>query len=190
MSRLIQVGASVALILLASATAAAQAAGPPNAAPSAPAARRHFVTVVAGLTPSLQRDGWEQGYEGAHLQAAVERTRTLGPLGVRVEAIGHRFRRNTLSGQLAPRTSVFGAGVSTVVPLGRAEWRLQPYGLVGAGTYRTEYGSAREWHLGLSGGAGLRVPVSRAHAVLEWRLHDVRDGSTAWLAPLSVGLRF
>lgn len=79
---------------------------------------------------------------------------------------------------------------------GNALVSLKPSGSLyvigGAGLYDVS-AQASELHLGVSGGAGLAIPVAtRLHAVLEVQWHQL-IGFTAgpsWLVPVTVGLRY
>ena len=157
----------------------------------ASAQSRLELSVAGGLTPVAQGD-WDRGYAGgAHAQIAVTLPRALGPLGVRGEAFVHGFRRETFGDLLSRRTTLPGAAASAVLPIGPATAALRPYLLAGGGTYRTEVGGGGpEWHFGLSGGGGVQLGHGRFGAFVEARLHQVYDGSTPRLVPVSLGLRF
>jgi hypothetical protein len=46
-----------------------------------------------------------------------------------------------------------------------------------------------EWHFGLAGG-GVRVQAGAVGLFVEARVHQIADGSTPRLVPVSVGVRF
>jgi hypothetical protein len=158
-------------------------------APALPAQSPFRVEASVGLTPILHR-GWPDYGTGLHAQLGLEREQLLGRLGLRADALVQGFRRPTYNGPLSPHTTVASGAISFVLPLGSPTARLQPYLLAGAGSYSTEYGGGREWHFGLSGGGGLRFRLGSASAFAETRVHEITDGSTPLLAPVSFGLRF
>lgn len=169
-------------------TTTISAMGPPAAAAAQLPVR---VGAAGGLTP-VAHGNWDRGYGGgAHGVLSIERERALGRLGLRADAFVHGFRRDTFGGALSRRTSVPGVSASVVLPLVSAAARLQPYVIAGGGSYRTEYGGGPpEWHFGLSGGGGLRYSARPVGLFVEARLHQVHDGSTPRMVPVSVGLRF
>lgn len=167
------------------ATAAALLAAP---AAAASAQRALQVGLAAGATPVSHGD-WDRGYAGGtHAQLSLALDRALGPLGVRADVFVHGFRRKTFGGTLSRRTTIPGATVSLVLPLGVA-WAMRPYVLGGGGAYQTEYGNGRAWHPGLAAGAGVRFDVGRLDAFIEGRVHRT-ETSTPRLVPLSVGIGF
>jgi len=195
-TRLVRAGLAGALLawagLLSPARAAAQLAASTDATRAAPSGRALTFAAAVGFTPSLPSSGWEdrRGYGGLHLQLAAERSGVLGPLALRLDAAAHRLSRDPLGAPLGAHATVLGATAGVALPLARAAWRLQPYALAGVGAYRTEYGNGQDWHFGLTAGGGVRTSLGRVQPMVEWRVHDVRDGSTPRLAPVSLGLRF
>jgi hypothetical protein len=145
-----------------------------------------------GLTPAFQTDGiTSRGYSGAHLQYALEFTPADSHWGLRFDAFTHHMSRKTFGGVLKPETKILGADFSTIYSFGPASRSWTPYLLAGAGTYRTEYGEPTpEWHFGLAGGAGLRFSAGPIGLFLESRVHSIADGSTPYLVPVTIGIRF
>jgi hypothetical protein len=73
---------------------------------------------------------------------------------------------------------------------------LDPRGIVyvigGAGLYDVQT-QATEWHVGVSAGAGIAVPVAtHLRAVVEVRWHGLLGTTSGppWLVPITVGLRY
>ena len=159
------------------------------AAVSASAQRPIHLGLSAGITPSL--DGsWERGYRGSHVQATLELAPADRRVGLRLDGFVHNMERTRYPG-LSGRTEIIGGTASALVGLGPLDRSLTPYILAGAGTYRTEYGSpAPEWHFGISGGAGIRFQTGPVAVFAEARLHQIGDGSTPRLVPVSFGIRF
>lgn len=160
------------------------------ALPSTVSAQRvAHLTLSAGLTPS--HDGSRsQGYSGSHVQAAFELTPVKRRLGLRVDGFVHSLTRTAYPG-LSGRTTVTGGTASLVLRLGSPSRALTPYLLAGAGGYRTEYGSpSPEWHFGIAAGGGVRYRIRSVSVFAESRVHQIGDGSTPRLIPVSLGLRF
>jgi hypothetical protein len=153
------------------------------------AQRSVHLGLSAGLTPSL--DGaWERGYRGSHVQAALEFAPGDRRIGLRLDGFVHNMTRIPYPGLLR-RTNVIGGTTSAVVALGPLHRSLTPYLLAGAGTYRTEYGQLpAEWHFGISAGGGVRLLTGPIAVFAEARMHQIADGSTPRLVPVSIGLRF
>jgi hypothetical protein len=149
-------------------------------------------TLTAGPTPVVEGRFHSDYHRGVHAQVAAEREHALGQLGIRMEAAVHRFNRPMLSGIVSRsgRTTIPSVGAGLTLPVARADARIRPYLLASAGTFQTDLGGGREWHFGLSGGAGLQARLGPIRAVLEARLHQVNDGGTPRFLPVSVGVRF
>ena len=145
-----------------------------------------------GLTPAFQTDGIaSRGYSGAHLQYALEFTPANRHWGLRFDAFSHHMSRKTFGAPLQPQTKILGADFSALYSFGPATRSWTPYLLAGAGSYRTEYGEpVPEFHFGLAGGAGLRVRAGPIGLFLESRVHSIADGSTPYLVPVTIGIRF
>jgi hypothetical protein len=174
---------------LASLTATICAGAMTLPAPSHAQSPLHF-GISAGMTATA--DGaWNRGYtSGANAQFSLEMERVIGRVGLRADGVVYRFRRETFGDVLSARTTIPGASASLVLPF-RSSARIHPYVLAGAGGYRTEYGTPQpEWHLGLSGGGGVRFGFGRAAVFLESRLFQISDGSTPRMVPVSLGFRF
>lgn len=143
----------------------------------------------AGLTPSLE-GSVDRGYRGSHIQATLEFAPVDRKVGLRVDGFIHnmtRIRYPDLSG----RTNIVGGTASALVGLGPLHRSVMPYLLAGVGTYRTEYGQPpAEWHFGISAGGGARFQTGPVAVFVEARLHQIADGSTPRLVPVSFGLRF
>jgi hypothetical protein len=148
------------------------------------------VGVAVGVAPTINGRG-EGSYEtGSLAQLSVERARVVGPIGLRVDAYLQGFRRPTFGGARSRETSIPGASATLVLPLTPSRSLLRPYLLAGGGAYRTDLGDRREWHFGLSGGAGLETRVGRTRPFVEARALRVFDGGTPRLVPIVIGLRF
>lgn len=147
-------------------------------------------TLTAGPTPVVEGRFDSDYHSGVHARVAAEREHALGPLGIRMEAAVHRFTRSTFGGIVSRRTTIPSVGAGLTLPVARADARIRPYLLASAGTFQTDLGGGREWHLGLSGGAGLQARLGPIRAVLEARLHQVNDGGTPRFLPVSLGVRF
>jgi hypothetical protein len=155
---------------------------------SASAQQPLHVGLSAGLTPALE-GAWHRGYRGSHFQASLEITPLDRRLGVRLDGFVHNMTRKSYPG-LSGITDIIGGTASALVGLGPLEQSFTPYLLAGVGTYRTEYGSSKEWHFGISAGGGVRLQTGRAAVFAEARLHEIADGSTPRLTPFSFGIRF
>ena len=156
---------------------------------SVSAQRPVHLGLSAGLTPSLE-GSVDHGYRGAHLQAAFEFAPASRRIGLRVDGFTHRLTR-TGSPYLSRRTEIVGGTVSALVGLGPLHRSLAPYLLAGSGTYRTEFGEpAPEWHFGIAVGGGVRYQTGPVAVFAEARLHQIMDGSTPRLVPVSFGIRF
>jgi hypothetical protein len=148
------------------------------------------ITLTGGPV-SVAQGGFDSGYRGGiHAQVAAEREHALGPLGIRMDAAAYRFNRPTFGGIVSRRTTIPSVAAGLTLPMARADARVRPYLLASAGTFQTDLGGGREWHFGLSGGAGLDARVGPIRAVLEARLHQVNDGGTPRFLPVSLGVRF
>jgi hypothetical protein len=146
--------------------------------------------ISAGMTATAQ-GGWNRGYaSGVTAQLSIEMERVIGRLGLRADAGVFGFRRETFGGTLSSRTAIPGASANLVMPFRSSAAKIRPYLLAGGGGYRTEYGMPPEWHLGLSGGGGLRFALGRTDVFLESRLFQIADGSTPRLVPITLGFRF
>ena len=158
--------------------------------PASVSAQRPFhLGLSAGLTPSVE-GSVDRGYRGSHLQAALELAPGDRRMGLRLDAFVHDMARTRYPG-LSGRTHIVGGTVSALVLMRPLRRSFTPYILAGAGTYRTEYGApAPEWHFGISGGGGVRFQTGRVAVFTEVRLHQIYDGSTPRLVPLSFGIRF
>lgn len=159
------------------------------------AQRVAHVALSAGLSPALE-GSWSRGYTGSHVQAALELTPAERRIGLRVDGFVHSMTRTGYPGPsgdpgLSARTSIIGGTASAVLRLGPPSRAVTPYVLAGAGGYRTEYGSpSPEWHFGMAAGGGVRFRIRSFGIFAESRLHQIADGSTPRLIPLSLGLRF
>jgi hypothetical protein len=143
-----------------------------------------------GLTPAYE-GSVQRGYSGAHLQYALEFTPPDSHWGLRLDAFTHHMSRTTFGGPLRRETKILGADLSAVYSFGPSTRSWTPYLLAGAGTYRTEYGEPTpELHFGIAGGAGVRVKTGPISLLLESRVHSIGDGSTPYLIPVTVGIRF
>lgn len=145
-----------------------------------------------GLTPAYESDGrLSRGYSGAHLQYALEFTPPDRHLGLRLDAFSHHMSRKTFGNALSPETKILGADLSALYSFGPSTRSWTPYLLAGAGTYRTEYGEPKpEWHFGIAAGAGFRIKTGPVSLLLESRVHSIADGSTPYLVPVTLGIRF
>lgn len=147
------------------------------------------LALSAGLTPSLEGPV-DRGYRGSHVQAALEFAPANRKMGLRLDGFIHDMTRIG-SPYLSRRTNIVGGTASAMVGLGPLHRSLTPYLLAGVGTYRTEYGEpAPEWHFGISAGGGVRFQAGPLGVFAEARLHQIQDGSTPRLFPLSFGIRF
>ena len=156
---------------------------------SASAQRAVHLGLSAGLTPSLE-GSWDRGYRGSHVQATLEFAPGNRKIGLRVDGFIHNMTRIRYPGLLG-RTNIVGGTASALVGLGPLHRSVVPYLLAGVGTYRTEYGQLpAEWHFGISGGAGARFQTGPVALFAEARLHQIADGSTPGLVPVSFGIRF
>ena len=143
----------------------------------------------AGFTPSLE-GSVDRGYRGSHAQAALEFAPADRRMGLRLDGFVHNMTRIRYPGLLG-RTNIIGGTASALVGLGPLHRSLTPYLLAGAGTYRTEYGQLpADWHFGISAGGGVRFQTGPIAVFAEARLHQIADGSTPRLVPLSFGIRF
>ena len=153
------------------------------------AQRSVHLGISGGLTPALE-GSWPRGYHGSHVQAAFEFTPVDRRMGLRLDGFIHNMTRIRYPGLLG-RTNIVGGTASALLGLGPLHRSLTPYLLAGAGTYRTEYGQLpAEWHFGVSAGGGLRFQTGPVAVFAEARLHQIADGSTPRLVPLSLGIRF
>lgn len=148
-----------------------------------------FFGIAAGVAPT--NTGYDLPYNtGAHLSLFLEVPRAIRRLGLRAELFAGAFSRDTRNGNLSRRTSVPGASLSVVLPLGDATSTVQPYLLAGAGTYRTELSiGIRELHFGLAGGAGATFGRGRIRPFVEARVLRVVDGGTPRIIPIALGVR-
>jgi hypothetical protein len=67
------------------------------------------------------------------------------------------------------------------------------YLIGGAGLYDLQSQTPETWHLGVSAGAGIAVPVAtHLRAVVEARWHGVLGATSgpAWLVPITIGFRY
>jgi hypothetical protein len=67
------------------------------------------------------------------------------------------------------------------------------YLIGGAGLFDVQPQTPEEWHLGVSAGAGIAVPVApHLRAVVEARWHGLLGATLgpSWLVPITVGFRF
>jgi len=67
------------------------------------------------------------------------------------------------------------------------------YLIGGAGLYDSQLPTPEEWHVGVSAGAGIAVPVaSHLRAVVEARWHGLLGATSGptWLVPVTVGFRY
>lgn len=156
---------------------------------SVSAQRPVHLGLSAGLTPSLE-GSVDRGYRGSHIQAALELVPSDRRMGLRLDAFVHDMAR-TRYPNLSGRTEIVGGTVSALLQMRPIHRVFTPYILAGAGTYRTEFGEpAPEWHFGISAGGGLRLQTGRVAVFTEARLHQIHDGSTPRLVPVSLGIRF
>ncbi|HJQ10845.1 MAG TPA: hypothetical protein VJ840_07410 [Gemmatimonadaceae bacterium] len=144
-----------------------------------------------GLTPAYQNDGAaSRGYSGSHLQYALEFTPENTHWGLRLDAFSHHMSRKPYP-TLSSQTKILGSDFSVLYSFGSPARAWTPYLIAGAGTYRTEYGEPTpEFHFGIAGGAGLRFRTGPFSLLLESRVHSIADGSTPYLIPVTIGLRF
>ena len=143
-----------------------------------------------GLTPAYE-GSVQRGYSGSHLQYALEFTPADRHWGLRLDAFTHHMSRKTFGGPLSPETRILGSDLSALYSFGPSTRSWTPYLIAGAGTYRTEYGEPTpEFHFGIAAGAGLRFKTGPIGLSLESRVHSIGDGSTPYLIPVTLGIRF
>ena len=119
----------------------------------------------------------------------------------RVDAFTSQFDAKTT---LSLPCSTFGCPPSAYIEFERVNGltvnglvNVDPRGILyvtgGSGLYDVQTGTLEGWHLGVSAGAGIAVPVAgHLRAVVEARWHGVL-GTTAgpsWLVPITVGFRY
>jgi hypothetical protein len=145
--------------------------------------------IAGGAAPT--NTGYDLPYKtGTHLSFFLEVPRTIGRLGVRAEIFVGSFSRDTRNGAVSRRTSVPGASLNVVLPIRDTSATIQPYLLIGGGSYRTELGGGtRELHFGIAGGGGVQVGRGRVRPFAEARVLRVFDGGTPRIIPLAIGVR-
>jgi hypothetical protein len=149
------------------------------------------VGIGAGFASSFGRAG--SGYPSnagaigrhAHAWLAIEPKHRLS---ARFDALYHVF---TQTGVGRSEDRIPGVTASLVYALAPAKAPLRPYVLGGVGKYRRPQDfRAAPWHVGASGGVGVRFTVFGVGAFAEARVHHVDDQSVPWIAPLTAGVRF
>jgi hypothetical protein len=145
--------------------------------------------IAGGAAPT--NTGYDLPYKkGTHLSFFLEVPRTIGRLGVRAEIFVGSFSRDTRNGAVSRRTSVPGASLNAVLPIRDTSATIQPYLLIGGGSYRTELGGGtRELHFGIAGGGGVQFGRGRVRPFAEARVLRVFDGGTPQIIPLAIGVR-
>ncbi|MEO7501944.1 MAG: outer membrane beta-barrel protein [Gemmatimonadaceae bacterium] len=166
--------------------------------------------IVAGA--SIPVGDFSDGAEiGWHAGALIEWRGPSLPVGVRGEAVYHRFASKDDGSDIDGHASIIAGTLNAVLAMPMQGATAQPYLIGGVGVYNERVScddcagsgvdiSDSQTKFGLNAGAGVSFPLSGFTSIIEARFHIVfdsedipgenNDASNTMFIPISVGLLF
>ena len=167
---------------------------------STPISAQTFVELAGGLNYVANTTSGVRYSSGSNLRASVG-WRVAPTFSWRIDALSSQFDVNATTSQPCPSSGCSGPGYAfkservsgvSVNGLVTVDTRGIFYVIAGAGLYDVRTQKSM-WNVGVSGGAGIAVPITtHLRAVVEARWHGIL-GSTPgapWFMPITFGLRY